>query len=608
MLSVSPADPEAIQAIERLAQTEARTKSDVSTPSVEQLKIAEDNSSDTLRLNIVEAETTESIPLKKIADLPGAENDLVSENDQLGFNDYVQAFADLIESSSTYPPLTVGIFGSWGIGKSFLLHHIGKEIKRRYEIRVKTKLSNYKIPDTYIVEFNAWEYSSAQTIWPYLVRRIMNCLEPQVSWGFPGRFIIKLWYNLKRQIQSAKGNLILIFAIIIGLIIFSFWKFGLDIALIWSASLAFGIGGIFKLIADTLSKPLSQWVTTILKTNEYGKQIGYMEEIRADLGLLAQRLKKDGDRILIIIDDLDRCEPQKAVEVLQAIKLLLDFDTFIICLGIDARIITRAVEKHYAEILGPAGVSGYEYLDKIVQIPFRIPVPNVDEVKGFITQQLGNPKPIADDDNLRPFELSNEDFIQASIEAEVSNPINTSDIKKTNLDKSVPFTYDELQIFHEFANFLKPNPRHLKRLMNVYRLVRNLARHKNELLILNNPDITICWIVMSGQWPYTTCGMIYLFKLISERKAEGKIIHFPEEDPLQYLFEKVDSHIKKDQDYLINRQCLDYDIDQFRLLLQKQEGRLSWNDLDIICQYTINFNPAISVDLKMNFPVEITDG
>ena len=48
-----------------------------------------------------------------------------------------------------------------------------------------------------------------------------------------------------------------------------------------------------------------------------------------------------------------------------AINLLLNFDSFIVCLGIDARIITRAVERHYRGLLGPAGASGYEYLDKI---------------------------------------------------------------------------------------------------------------------------------------------------------------------------------------------------------------------------------------------------
>ena len=59
----------------------------------------------------------------------------------------------------------------------------------------------------------------------------------------------------------------------------------------------------------------------------------------------------------------------------------------------DARIVTGAVEKHYEGLLGRAGASGYEYLDKIVQIPFRIPEPSEEEVKFFIGKQLGDPTP-----------------------------------------------------------------------------------------------------------------------------------------------------------------------------------------------------------------------
>ncbi|MCZ8048377.1 MAG: hypothetical protein GPI90_24360 [Microcystis aeruginosa K13-05] len=305
------------------------------------------------------------------------------------------------------------------------------------------------------------------------------------------------------------------------------------------------------------------------------------------------------------LDDLDRCEPQKAVEVLQAIKLLLDFDTFIICLGIDARIITRAVEKHYAELLGPAGTSGYEYLDKIVQIPFRIPEPTLDEVKIFITQQLGEPKPVGRD--LQPFELSQEKFNQASIEIGNSAITSESEMKSSMPDALVPFTYEELQAFHSFARFLRPNPRHLKRLVNVYRLVRTLAKYKNESLILNNPDITICWLVMSGQWPYTTYAILYYFEEMQERKEEGKLADFPERDPLIYLFQKVSFQITQDQDALSKQRRLDYDPDLLRMLLQSQEGRLSWKSLEVIRQYTVNFNPAVGVELKMELPVKFLD-
>jgi hypothetical protein len=67
--------------------------------------------------------------------LPGAINDQVSAVDQLGFRDYVTAFADLIESRHARPPITVGVYGLWGSGKSFLLQNVGRELLRRQRHR-----------------------------------------------------------------------------------------------------------------------------------------------------------------------------------------------------------------------------------------------------------------------------------------------------------------------------------------------------------------------------------------------------------------------------------------------------------------------------------------
>lgn len=617
----------------------------------------------------------------------GAFNDLVGDKDQLGFDCYVKAFSDLIESPYTKPPLTIGIFGSWGMGKSFLLEHIIRELNQRYQNRLQKKeLSTIQsIPRIHVVEFNAWEYSCAELIWPGLVRKIMNRLEVEVSWGFPGWFLIKLGRNLKHQLKQSRSQLIGIFAIVIGLCILGLLKFKLNLRLIWGAIAALGVSGIFKIVVDTLSKPLSQWITTLFQERNYGKQIGYMAEIRSDLEFLATRLKKDNARILVTIDDLDRCEPQKAVEVLQAVKLLLNFDSFIVSLGIDARIITRAVEEHYKNMLGPAGASGYEYLDKIIQIPFRIPQPNPEEIKVFIARQLfpdekDEPRYLAEgnlieenlinglEDNINSFKDKNDDAeslelkskkapfftsnlnvspdiinslmrflrerfgdqrIQLEVEAngkklkvQASNMpeleaaiqvaqefMNRRETRKkiqgNSLEQSyslVAFTYDELQAFQSLTRFLRPNPRHLKRLVNIYRLVRSLAEYKKEQIILSNPVATIRWLVMCGQWPYTFHAMLWYFDEMLEAQEEGQLIDFPSSDPLIYLLEAVRSQLSKEK-----QGKLDDDPDLLRILIKRQEGSLSWEQLKLIRQYTVNFNPAVEAELKSEVPVKLNN-
>jgi Cdc6-like AAA superfamily ATPase len=330
----------------------------------------------------------------------GAGNDTVAQQeDQLNFENYVQAFCDLIRSADTKPPLTIGIFGSWGMGKSFLLKEIErsirelqkdpqdsldpreqrkawKETRRRRRQDLQQGRTDPSVSYVHVVRFNAWEYSATEVVWPGLVRKIMDRLEVETSNGAAGRLAARLRRNLRRQIMRNRSRLYAAAIIVPVLIAIGITQIQADSLVLGGAALAIG-AGLIKVASDGLSRPISQWVTTLFEDQDYGKQIGYMADIRDDLEFLANRLRRDQGRILVTIDDLDRCEPEKAVEVLEAVNLLLNFDSFIVCLGIDARVVTRAVEEHYKGLLGPAGASGYEYLDKVVQIPFRIPEPQV---------------------------------------------------------------------------------------------------------------------------------------------------------------------------------------------------------------------------------------
>ena len=78
-------------------------------------------------------------------------------------------------------------------------------------------------------------------------------------------------------------------------------------------------------------------------------------------------------RVILYIDDLDRCPPPRVVEVMEAVQLLLSTPLFVVVLGLDTRYITRALEKEYREILQREGdPSGMDYIEKIIQIPYRV--------------------------------------------------------------------------------------------------------------------------------------------------------------------------------------------------------------------------------------------
>ena len=323
--------------------------------------------------------------------LSGAANDAVGDIDQLSFEPYVTAFADLITSPHTKPPLTIGIFGSWGSGKSFLLEHVERTITARQAADPRA------LPRVHVVRFNAWEYSATEVVWPGLVRKIVTRLDKLATWPRHKRIRTRVRWNLKRQWAGLRVQLVAA-GLVVGTAVAAALVQGEETlaGAILGVAAALGAGGVVKAARD----PIAQWVTALFAGSDYGRHLGVMEDIKHDLERLEERLhRKDTDgidvitgRILVLIDDLDRCEPAKAVEVLQAVNLLLNFSSFVVCIGIDARIVTAAIEKHYEGLLGTAGASGYEYLDKIVQIPFRIPLPGPEEIRTFLAGQLGNPE------------------------------------------------------------------------------------------------------------------------------------------------------------------------------------------------------------------------
>ena len=80
-------------------------------------------------------------------------------------------------------------------------------------------------------------------------------------------------------------------------------------------------------------------------------------------------------RLLVFIDDLDRCPKKIVVNVLQSVILLLVEAPITCWLAIDSRVVATSVEDHYGEVFSKAGISGYEFLEKIVQLPCaRLPL------------------------------------------------------------------------------------------------------------------------------------------------------------------------------------------------------------------------------------------
>ena len=167
----------------------------------------------------------------------------------------------------------------------------------------------------------------------------------------------------------------------------------------------------------TPSTILAEFIEDRAAASDYRRHLGLLALIRRDFEKLRdlfeqQRMEeKEGrevhdknriNRIILYIDDLDRCGPKRVVEVLQAIHLLLAFPIFVVVVGVDARWVTRSLQESYEWLRleddddrkketnddpderGEQGATPHDYLEKIFQIPFWLAPMGVTQCETFI--------------------------------------------------------------------------------------------------------------------------------------------------------------------------------------------------------------------------------
>ena len=298
--------------------------------------------------------------------------DLPAERDSLDFAPYVNTLVDIITSPNTSTPLTIGIFGTWGSGKTSLMRMVEKGLPKSFRT----------------TWFNAWMYDKEETLWRVLLLHVLTALKEAIPENKVGDVekLNDLEAALYQPLDREK----------IGDVKIEWGKLGRGVA-----GSAIQIGLAF-LPSGTVINDLLQDLRDKDKTGEavsnifsaihrervkiHIEQVKFFEQFHHYFSLLADEyLVQKNLRLVVFIDDLDRCLPDKAIEVLEAIKLFLDIPGCIFVLGVDQNVVKRGIELKYQElensnrlkIPGEANsqpmIDGEHYLEKIIQLPFRIP-------------------------------------------------------------------------------------------------------------------------------------------------------------------------------------------------------------------------------------------
>ncbi|MBN1655975.1 MAG: hypothetical protein JXA30_19565 [Deltaproteobacteria bacterium] len=187
------------------------------------------------------------------------------------------------------------------------------------------------------------------------------------------------------------------------------------------------------------------------------------------------------DRIVLYVDDLDRCRPDHVVHMLEAVHLLLSLDLFIVVVAVDSRWLTRALEVYYKDLLG--GVDGREndglrastaqnYLEKIFQITYALAPMKRENYRGYVAFLAGEGDKTAPKDGDTFGSLPEKADAPSQDEGTVSQN-NDSRTQVAQLPPSGPVHIErfEQDLICQYMPLL-PTPRIAKRLTNVYRLIK----------------------------------------------------------------------------------------------------------------------------------------
>ena len=277
-----------------------------------------------------------------------------SDDDTLDLNPYADALGDFIKNADT--PITIGIQGDWGSGKSSMMYLIKEELKKEEN------------PTFHPLWFNAWAFSHFD-----MDDRLSILL---LSW-----FIEEVGkiHKKKNPPQDSKSKV--------------------------ENKQAPSREGIFEKAKQTINRigwiPKIGRQVAILGTEIAGapnfakkleeKQPSESENIsnlKKELTeLVTERLEKDKARIVVFIDDLDRLIPEKAVTLLESLKLFLDIEGCVFVLACDYEVITQGLKTKF----GTDDIKGKSFFDKLIQVPFNMPVNHYNSTKflGKMLVQLG---------------------------------------------------------------------------------------------------------------------------------------------------------------------------------------------------------------------------
>ena len=290
-----------------------------------------------------------------------------TERDFLNFSGVADTIAEIIVQARGRP-ISIGVSGSWGIGKSSLIKLTQASLSGRPRKEGEREFV--------FVEFNAWLYQGYDDARAALMDVIASQLAQEAD--ARGKSIDKVAKLVKRVnwLRVAKlvaGSTV---AMSLGLpptgLVGDLWGLG-------QRFFSSGVDG--KLVEEATGKAgeIAEKASGLLMPKE---EISPPKAIQAIRDSFEEVLEELGITLVVLIDDLDRCLPETTISTLEAIRLFLFLKNTAFVIAADNDMIKHAVRRHFEGV--PDDLLVTSYFDKLIQVPIRVPPLGTQEVRAYM--------------------------------------------------------------------------------------------------------------------------------------------------------------------------------------------------------------------------------
>lgn len=252
----------------------------------------------------------------------------------------------------------VAVDSSWGTGKSVFINKWINEVNFSNE-------ELYQKLNATVIYYNAWENDDSNDAFTPLAYHIYNDFKILVN---EKRLEQKVLDNIKNLSIKIASSFTKAFA----------RRFGIDDELI----------NLFKQAINT-GKDTYKEINSTPFFEEYEQKKKFKNEFRNLVKSVPNEIK-DCEKLIIVIDELDRCRPTFAIETLEIIKHYFDINNIIFVLALDIEQLGYAISTIYGQNMDATG-----YLRRFVDVTVKLPIPDKKayirantELNGFTNEIL----------------------------------------------------------------------------------------------------------------------------------------------------------------------------------------------------------------------------